>query len=88
MSEQQPATAAQERPAPEDFGSWQNYWKAQSTPWRTQPEIDEVRQRYLTERRAIPPYTSKGVYPFRDEKGASPSLVQMWNGFWLTTLEG
>jgi uncharacterized protein YjbI with pentapeptide repeats len=37
-------------------------------PWRTEPEIDEERQRFLTERRAILPNVEKGVYSFKDIK--------------------
>jgi hypothetical protein len=36
--------------------------------WRTEPEIDEERRRYLVERRAIRPDIEKGIYPFKDEK--------------------
>jgi len=35
-----------------------------STPWRTEPEIDTERQKYLMERLAIKPDTKKGIYPF------------------------
>jgi uncharacterized protein YjbI with pentapeptide repeats len=68
MSEQQPATAVQDRPAPEGYSSWPEYWKAQETPWRTAPEIDEERQRYLAVRRAISPDIEQGVYAFKDIK--------------------
>jgi uncharacterized protein YjbI with pentapeptide repeats len=72
MSEQQSqtatATAVHERPAPEGYASWPAYWQAQGMPWRTEPEIDEERQRYLTERRSIMPDIEKGVYPFKDVK--------------------
>jgi uncharacterized protein YjbI with pentapeptide repeats len=72
MSEQQSqmtATAVQERPVPQGYLSWPDYWTAQGMPWRTQPEIDAERQRYLAERRAIQPDTEKGVFAFRDETG-------------------
>ncbi len=70
MSEQQSqtATAVQDRPAPDGLKSWPEYWKAQGMPWRTEPEIDEERQQYLAERRAIQPDIEKGIYPFRDIK--------------------
>jgi uncharacterized protein YjbI with pentapeptide repeats len=35
-------------------------------PWRTEPEIDARRQRYVAERRAIVPDIERGVYPFKD----------------------
>jgi hypothetical protein len=73
MSEQQSqtattTTAVQERPAPEGYKSWPDYWKAQGMPWRTEPEIDEEQQRYLVERRAIQPDIEKGIFPFKDIK--------------------
>lgn len=34
--------------------------------WRTEPEIDQERQRYLAERRAVKPDIEKGTHPFRD----------------------
>jgi uncharacterized protein YjbI with pentapeptide repeats len=66
MSEQRAATSEQEHPAPEGRASWQEYWTAQGMPWRTEPEIDAERQRYLTECRAIAPNVEKGLYPFKD----------------------
>jgi uncharacterized protein YjbI with pentapeptide repeats len=35
-------------------------------PWRTQPEIDAERQRYLAERRAVQPDIERAIYPFKD----------------------
>jgi hypothetical protein len=49
-----------------DTDAWKTYWKAQGQPWRTEPEIDADRQRYLAERRAIVPDIEKGIYPFKD----------------------
>jgi hypothetical protein len=69
MSEQQVVTALQERPAPDGYVSWQEYWTSQGMPWRTEPEIDNERQRYLTERRATKPDIERGVFPFRDVNG-------------------
>jgi uncharacterized protein YjbI with pentapeptide repeats len=67
MSEQsQTATAYQKRPAPEGYTSWPDYWKAHGMPWRTEPEIDEERQRYLAERQAITADVEKAIYPFFD----------------------
>jgi uncharacterized protein YjbI with pentapeptide repeats len=37
--------------------------------WRTEPEIDDERRHYLSERRAIQPNVQTGMYPFRDENG-------------------
>lgn len=53
----------------DDRTGWISYWKAQGMPWRTEPEIDAVRQSYLSERRAIKPDVVQGIYPFRDESG-------------------
>jgi hypothetical protein len=72
MSEQQsqtPTTATSARPAPEGYQSWNDFWKAQGMPWRTEPLIDEERQRYLAERRSVRPDDEQGIYPFRDENG-------------------
>jgi uncharacterized protein YjbI with pentapeptide repeats len=58
-----------QRPASnDDREKWTEYWKAQGVPWRTQPEIDEERQRFLAERRAVKPDIAEGVYPFKDIK--------------------
>src|SRR6266702_4748311 len=37
-------------------------------PWRTEPEIDTERQKFLTERLAIIPDIQRGIYPFKDVK--------------------
>jgi hypothetical protein len=68
MSEQQPTTSAQDQPAPDGFTSWPEYWTAQGMPWRTEPEIDLVRQQYVSERRSIVPNIEVGVFPFKDMK--------------------
>jgi Pentapeptide repeats (8 copies) len=52
------------------FDSWHAYWTAQGMPWRTQPQLDGARQRFLAERRAVQPDIEQGIYPFRDESGA------------------
>jgi len=72
MSDQQsqPTPIAQDRPAPDGSTSWPDYWKSQGMPWRTEPEIDEERQRYLDERRAVTPDAEKGIYPFGDENSS------------------
>lgn len=54
------------------FESWNAYWTAQGMPWRTEPEIDEDRQRFLAERRTPTTETEKGrrkvVYPLHNVK--------------------
>jgi hypothetical protein len=57
------------RPTTDDRDAWRAYWQAQGMPWRTEPEIDAERQRFLIERRAIHPDIERGIYPFRDENG-------------------
>jgi uncharacterized protein YjbI with pentapeptide repeats len=51
----------------EDREGWKAYWTAQGMVWRTEPEIDEGRQRFLAKRREVQPDIEKGIYPFRDE---------------------
>ncbi len=63
--QQAPAT---QRPSNEDTKAWKAYWKEQSQPWRTEPEIDTERQKYLKERRAVKPDIEQGIYPFKDIK--------------------
>lgn len=62
---QAPALAV---PPDEDAEAWKAYWQAQGQAWRTEPEIDAERQRYLAERRAIPVDVHRGIYPFRNIK--------------------
>ena len=57
-----------QRPANDDKKGWKVYWKAQGQPWRTEPEIDVERQKYLDERRSIMPDIKQGVYPFKNIK--------------------
>jgi len=52
--------------ASDDPKAWKVYWEEKGWPWRTEPEIDEARQKYLFERRAIVPDIEKGIYPFKD----------------------
>jgi Pentapeptide repeats (8 copies) len=59
---------ALQHPANDDPETWKAYWKAQGQPWRSEPEIDTVRQAFLTERRSITPDIKQGVYPFKDIK--------------------
>lgn len=56
------------RPAPDDRDAWQAYWKELGQPWRTEPEIDEKRQKYLAGRRITPPNIERSIYPFKDVK--------------------
>jgi uncharacterized protein YjbI with pentapeptide repeats len=58
-----------QRPTADDRHAWLAYWEALAMPWRTEPEISEERQAYLTERRAVTPDIERGIYPFRDENG-------------------
>ncbi len=39
-----------------------------SIPWRTEPEIDLERQKFLAERLAIKPDIKNGIYPFKAVK--------------------
>src|SRR5207248_11040647 len=57
-----------QRPANDDKDAWKAYWKAQRQPWRTEPEINVERQKYLEERRSIKPSVQHGIYPFKDLK--------------------
>src|SRR5579872_2064618 len=57
-----------QQPTTDDPDAWKTYWKVQGRSWRTEPEIDAERQKYLAERRAIGPDIEKGIYPFRDIK--------------------
>jgi hypothetical protein len=47
---------------------WKAYWKKQGQSWRTEPEIDVERQKYLAARRGVTPDIGQGIYPFRDIK--------------------
>src|SRR5947208_16384588 len=60
---QAPAT---QHPAKDDREAWKAYWKEQGQFWRTEPEIDVERQKYLEERRSINPDIEQGIYPFRE----------------------
>jgi pentapeptide repeat protein len=61
-------TPVMQRPSNDNDEAWKAYWKAQGQPWRTEPEIDAERQKYLAERRAIIPNIEQGIYPFKDIK--------------------
>jgi len=57
-----------QRPTGDNRHEWKAFWTALGMPWRTEPEIAEERQRYLTKRREIVPDIEKGSYPFKDVK--------------------
>jgi uncharacterized protein YjbI with pentapeptide repeats len=59
---------APQRPSSDDKEAWKAYWKEQGCSWRTEPEIDVDRQKYLNERRTIVPNIEHGIYPFKDIK--------------------
>ncbi len=59
---------ASQRPANDDEKAWNAYWKTQGQSWRTQPEIDTERQKYLAGRCSSKPDWSQGIYPFKDIK--------------------
>jgi uncharacterized protein YjbI with pentapeptide repeats len=52
----------------EDPDAWIINWREQGQTWRTEPEIDAERQKYLIECRSIKPDIEKGIYPFKDIK--------------------
>src|SRR5947199_914183 len=69
MSEQDGRQASTlQRPTTNDPKVWKAYWKAQGHPWRTEPEIDAERQKYLNERRAIKTNIREDTYPFKGIK--------------------
>jgi hypothetical protein len=51
-----------------DIEAQKAYWGAHGQSWRTEPEIDVERQKYLEEHRAIEPKFPKGLYPFKGIK--------------------
>jgi uncharacterized protein YjbI with pentapeptide repeats len=55
-----------QRPSNRDKKTWEVYWEQQGQSWRTEPEIDEKRQKYLIERRNIEPDIDSGIYAFKD----------------------
>ena len=54
--------------SPTSSEEWRTYWQAKGFPWRAEPEIDEKRQRELSQRRAIVPDIKQGIYPFKGMK--------------------
>src|SRR6266568_4660813 len=71
-----------QHPTTDDPEAWKEYWKAVQPKewfeawgyWRTEPEIDTERQKYLHGRRAIVPVIEQGVYPFKDVKLSSADV--------------
>jgi uncharacterized protein YjbI with pentapeptide repeats len=80
------------RPTTDDRDAWRAYWAAQGMPWRTEPEIDEERQQYLAERRAVAPDIEKGMYPFKaiklDRADVEWLLATHADGRWLIDAKG
>lgn len=61
-------TPVLQSPVNGDKEAWKAYWREEGQPWRTEPEIDTKRQKYLAERRIITPDIGQGIYPFKGEK--------------------
>src|SRR5258708_2276883 len=57
-----------QRPSDDDKEAWKTYWKEQGQTWRTEPEIDAERQKYLAERHSITSDVKQGIYPFDNIK--------------------
>src|SRR5579864_6025418 len=57
---------APQRPINDDKEAWKAYWKNRRQPWRTEPEIDEERQKYLSERCDIKLDIEQAIYLFKD----------------------
>lgn len=68
MSEQDKTATTIQCPTTNDPEAWKAYWNTKGQPWRTVPEIDAGRQKYLDERRSITPDIKQGIYPFKDIK--------------------
>ena len=69
MSEQDGTQSSSlQRPTSNKPEVWKAYWKKQDQSWRTEPEIDAERQKYLAEHRSITPNIEQGIYPFREIK--------------------
>ena len=61
--------AVEPRPLPvRTAGEWQAYWQSQGQPWRTEPEIDVMRQEELAKSRLTVPDIGEGIYPFKKVK--------------------
>ncbi len=56
------------RPIQSNRAEWQDYWNALEQTWRTEPEINQERQEYLTQRLMIQADLDEGIYKFRGIK--------------------
>jgi len=65
--ENKPLSSLQ-RPTTEDRNAWHTYWQKLGQSWRSEPEINTERQKYLAERLRIIPNIEQGMYPFKDIK--------------------
>ena len=54
-------------PTTADMNAWRDYWQKQGQLWRTEPEIDVERQKYLAERRSITPDIEQGMKMDEDQ---------------------
>jgi uncharacterized protein YjbI with pentapeptide repeats len=54
----------------EDRDGWKAYWTALGMAWRTEPEISDERQAFLSQRRSVKPNVVRGLYPFRGKNGS------------------
>lgn len=53
------------RPSGQSRAAWAAYWRASGQPWRTEPEVDLERQRFLDGRRRTPLLTAEAPpFPF------------------------
>src|SRR2546422_8910731 len=56
--------ATPKRPTINDSAYWSAYWHALGQTWRTEPEIDEERQRFLRSCLRTIPHDEPDIYPF------------------------
>jgi len=69
MSEQTNSLPAQPQyPTTNDRDAWLAHWQTCGQPWRTEPEIDSSRQKYLTECLTTKSDVAQGIYPFKNIK--------------------
>jgi uncharacterized protein YjbI with pentapeptide repeats len=70
MSEQDNGQVATlQRPTTDDREDWKAYWQQQGQLWRTEPEIDQERQRYLYGLLDVKQSTGDEMYPSTPLKG-------------------
>ena len=53
-------------PTTDDRAIWRVYWDAQGQQWRTEPEIEKKRRKFLADRLAIEPDIMHNIYSFID----------------------